>query len=38
MIPALPENWTTLALAVAILVMGAWIAGWVGDPSPLPGD
>ena len=29
MIPALPENWTTLALAVAILVMGAWIAGWV---------
>ena len=29
MIPALPENWTTLALAVAILVMGAWIAGWL---------
>ena len=29
MIPALPENWTTLALAPAILAVGAWIAGWV---------
>ena len=29
MIPALPENWTTLALAPAILLVGAWIAGWV---------
>ena len=29
MIPVLPENWTTLALAPAILAVGAWIAGWV---------
>ena len=29
MIPALPENWTALALAPAILAVGACVAGWV---------
>ena len=29
MIPNLPENWPSLAAAVAILAVAAWIAGWL---------
>ena len=31
MMPALPENWMDLALPLASLAAGAWIAGWVAS-------